>query len=76
AATRTRRRALWWLAAVPAVLGGLTWAAAGPLVNLTHEAAYAVLFTGAAGIAVWYVVAGLALGISGLRRKGQQASIS
>ncbi|MEO5921432.1 MAG: hypothetical protein ABIQ01_09860 [Pseudolysinimonas sp.] len=67
AASRERYRLLWWLAAIPAVLGGLTWAAAGPLVNLTHEPAFAALFTGAAGIAIWYLLAGLVVSIRSRR---------
>ncbi|CAN5480086.1 hypothetical protein BH09ACT4_BH09ACT4_20800 [soil metagenome] len=68
AATRARHRGLWWLAAVPAVLGGLSWALAGPLINLTREPAIAALFNGAAGIAVWYLIAGLVLSIRALQR--------
>lgn len=41
-----------------AVLGGLTFALAGPAIALTHDSAFSPLFAGSAGLAIWAVVAG------------------
>lgn len=41
-----------------AVLGGLTFALAGPAIALTHDSGFSPLFAGSAGLAIWAVVAG------------------
>jgi hypothetical protein len=43
------------LLAVPAVVGGIGYAVAGPLVNLTHDVGVAGLFPLQAGLALWLV---------------------
>ena len=44
-----------WLLAVPAVVGGIGYAVAGPLINLTHDVGVAGLFPLQAGLALWLV---------------------
>ncbi len=68
AATRQRLRALWWLVAIPAVLGGIAYAVAGPLIKLSGNPAVSPLFIGVAGTSLWIVFAGIALGIEVLRQ--------
>lgn len=51
-AVRTRSA---WVLAVPAVVGGIGYAVAGPLVNLTHDVGVAGLFPLQAGLALWLV---------------------
>ncbi|WP_457252559.1 hypothetical protein [Pedococcus sp. P5_B7] len=51
-AVRTRSA---WVLAVPAVVGGLGYAVAGPLINLTHDVGVAGLFPLQAGLALWLV---------------------
>ncbi len=46
------------VAAAVAVLGGLAFALAGPLMALTEDPAFSPLFAGSAGLAVWFVLAG------------------
>lgn len=47
------------IAAAVAVAGGLAYALAGPLMLLTKDPAFSPLFAGAAGMAVWLVLAGV-----------------
>lgn len=47
------------IAAAVAVLGGLTFAAAGPAIAITEDPAFSPLFAGAAGLAIWLVVSGV-----------------
>jgi hypothetical protein len=46
------------IAAVVATIGGLAFAAAGPLLALTEDPAFSPLFAGSAALAVWLVLAG------------------
>jgi hypothetical protein len=46
------------IAAVVAVVGGVAFALAGPLMALTEDPALSPLFAGSAGLAVWFVLAG------------------
>ncbi len=50
-----------WALAVPAVIGGLGSAAAGPLTVLSGDPAFAVLFPFQAGLALWLVGTGIRL---------------
>ena len=61
-ATRTRSA---WVLAVPAVVGGLGYAVAGPLINLTHDVGVAGLFPLQAGLALWLV------GVAALTARGR-----
>lgn len=46
------------IAAGLAVVGGLAFALAGPLMAATQDPAFSPLFAGSAGMAVWFVLAG------------------
>ncbi|MEE3852590.1 hypothetical protein VZC37_19775 [Gordonia sp. LSe1-13] len=61
AVTATRRRPLWWLIAIPAVLGGAAAGSAVPFVLVTRDVDMTVLFPGVAGMAIWFVVVGIVL---------------
>jgi hypothetical protein len=67
AVTRTRLRALAWVLAVIATLGGVSYALAGPLIKFTNDPAVSPLFTGAAGIGLWLLVAGSVLTVRCVR---------
>jgi hypothetical protein len=60
-----------WLVAVPAVLGGLAFAAAGPAIAITENSELSPLFSGAAGLSLWLVLSGLLL----LRRAGDASRL-
>lgn len=53
-------RAAWILAGF-AVVGGSFYAAAGPLINLTENVAFAPMFAGQAGVALWLIGTALRL---------------
>ena len=55
AAARAVRTRSAWVLAIPAVVGGLGYAVAGPLVNLTHDVGVAGLFPLQAGLALWLI---------------------
>ena len=55
AVARSARTAAAWVLAVPAVLGGLGYAASAPLIAMTGSLAPAALFPLQAGLAVWLV---------------------
>ena len=59
-ARAARSRVAWVLAAV-AVVGGLLYAAASPLIVLTDDPAYSVLFAAQTGLAVWLLGTGVRL---------------
>lgn len=61
ALARTARSRVAWVLAVPAVVGGLAYGVAGPLVVATGDPAFTVLFPFLAGLAVWLVGTGLRL---------------
>lgn len=46
------------IAAAVAVVGGLAFALAGPVMAATEDPAFSPLFAGSAGLAVWFVLAG------------------
>ncbi len=46
------------IAAIVAVLGGVAYALAGPLMAITQDPALSPLFAGSAGLAIWFVLAG------------------
>ncbi len=48
-----------WLLTVPAVVGGVLYALAAPLVALTSDPTYTVLFPAQAGLAVWLLGTGV-----------------
>jgi hypothetical protein len=60
-ALTARTKPAWVLAAF-AVIGGVAFALAGPLVNGTDDPGFAVLFAGDAGLAVWLVGTAIRLG--------------
>ncbi len=66
--TRTRGRMLWLPAAIPAVVGGIAYAIAAPLTLGTGDPAFTVLFPGVAGVALWYLIAGIAFAVSARRK--------
>jgi hypothetical protein len=55
-----RTRPAWILAAI-ATLGGLAFAAAGPVINLTENSDFAALFAGQAAISIWLIGTALRL---------------
>ena len=75
AVASTRSRALdgGRIAAAAAVVGGVAFAVAGPVIAFTHDSALSALFAGSAGLSVWFIVAGVRtarrLGDSGIARE-------
>lgn len=67
AVTRTRLRALAWVLAVIAVVGGVSYAIAGPLIKLSGDPAAAGFFTGVAGTSAWLFIAGVVLSVRSFR---------
>ena len=63
AVARSARTLPAWALAVPAVLGGLGYAASAPLIAATGSLAPAVLFPLQAGLALWLVGTWLRVGI-------------
>lgn len=61
AVARAARTRPAWVLAVLAVVGGVAYGAAGPLVVATANPAFTVLFPFLAGIAVWFVGTGVRL---------------
>ncbi len=61
AVARAARTTAAWLLAIPAVVGGVAYGVAGPLVVATGNPAYTALFPFLAGLALWFLGTGMRL---------------
>jgi hypothetical protein len=61
AVSSARRSALGsgWIVAIPALVGGVVFAFAGPMIALTENSELSPLFIGSAGLSIWLLISGV-----------------